>query len=99
MTRSCSRSDDFKEEGPMKFSMRARLSTMMFLEYFIWGAWYVTIGTWLSGSLHFNGREIGLVAGSTAAGAILAPFFVGLIADRLFAAQTVLGSLHIFGAV
>jgi nucleoside transporter len=82
----------------MKFSMRARLSTMMFLEYFIWGAWYVTIGTWLSGSLHFNGREIGLVAGSTAAGAILAPFFVGLIADRLFAAQTVLGFLHILGA-
>jgi nucleoside transporter len=82
----------------MKFSMRARLSTMMFLEYFIWGAWYVTIGTWLSSSLHFSGREIGLVAGSTAAGAILAPFFVGLIADRLFAAQTVLGSLHIFGA-
>lgn len=82
----------------MKFAMRARLSTMMFLEYFIWGAWYVTIGTWLSSSLHFSGREIGLVAGSTAAGAILAPFFVGLIADRLFAAQTVLGSLHIFGA-
>ncbi len=69
----------------MKFSMRARLSTMMFLEYFIWGAWYVTIGTWLSASLHFSGSEIGLVAGSTAAGAILAPFFVGLVADRIFA--------------
>jgi nucleoside transporter len=72
---------------------------MMFLEYFIWGAWYVTLGTWLSGSLHFNGREIGLAAGTTAAGAILAPFFVGLVADRLFATQTVLGFLHIFGAV
>jgi nucleoside transporter len=72
---------------------------MMFLEYFIWGAWYVTIGTWLSTTLHFSGSEIGLVAGSTAAGAILAPFFVGLIADRLFATQTVLGVLHILGAV
>jgi nucleoside transporter len=82
----------------MKFSMRARLSTMMFLEYFIWGSWYVTIGTWLSSSLHFNGSEIGLIAGSTAAGAILAPFFVGLIADRFFAAQNVLAFLHIFGA-
>jgi nucleoside transporter len=82
----------------MKFSMRARLSTMMFLEYFIWGAWYVTIGTWLSSSLHFSGKEIGLAVGTTAAGAILAPFFVGLIADRIFATQTVLGLLHILGA-
>jgi nucleoside transporter len=83
----------------MTLQMKVRLSTMMFLEYFIWGAWYVTLATWLTGSLHFNGQQIGLAAGATAVGAMIAPFFVGLIADKLFATQKVLAVLHLLGAM
>ena len=77
--------------------MKSRLGLMMLLQYFIWGSWYVTLGTWLAG-LHFSGREIGWVAGTTAIGAMLSPFFVGLIADRAMPTQRLLGVLHALGA-
>ena len=83
----------------MNLSMKARLSAMMFLQYGIWGAWYVTLGTWLSGGLHLSGQQIGWAAGTTALGAIFAPFFVGMVADKLFATQKVLAALHLAGAV
>ena len=83
----------------MSGSIRFRLSLMMFLEYFVWGAWYVTIGTWLSTTLHFSGEQVGIVAGATAIGATIAPFFVGLIADKWFATEKILALLHGAGAV
>jgi nucleoside transporter len=79
--------------------MRGRLSVMMFLEYFIWGAWYVTLGTWLGQQLHFSGQQIALAAGTTALGAMLSPFLVGLMADELFANQRLLAALHGIGGV
>jgi nucleoside transporter len=72
---------------------------MMFLEYFIWGAWYVTIGTWLGQTLHFSGDQIGIIAGTTTVGAIVSPFLVGLMADELFANQHLLAALHGIGGV
>jgi nucleoside transporter len=79
--------------------VKVRLAAMMFLEYFIWGAWYVTVVTWLMKTLHFTGVEGGLVAGTTAVGAIVSPFLAGWIADRFFATQHVLAVLHGAGAV
>ena len=83
----------------MLFSMRVRLSLMMFLEYFIWGAWYVTLGTWLGQQLRFSGEQIGVVAGTTALGAAISPFLVGLMADELFANQRLLAALHGIGGL
>jgi nucleoside transporter len=83
----------------MPIGIRIKLSVMMFLEYFVWGAWYVTLGTWLGTTLHFSGQEIGLAAGTTAIGAMVSPFIVGMIADRFFATERVLSVLHIVGGV
>jgi nucleoside transporter len=77
---------------------RTGLSVMMFLQFFIWGAWFVTLSTYLGKGLQLPGDFIGRAYSTIPWGAILAPFIVGMIADRFFAAQKVLGFLHLIGA-
>jgi len=82
----------------MTAAIRVKLSAMMFLEFFIWGAWFVTMGTYLTTTLHATGVQNAGAYAAQAFGAILAPFVIGLIADRYFAAQKILGILHLVGA-
>ena len=76
-----------------------RFSIMMFLQFFSWGGWFVTLGTYLGQKLQGAGGQIGMAFSTQSWGAIIASFIVGLIADRYFNAERILGVLHLVGAV
>jgi nucleoside transporter len=81
----------------MQTQLKLRLSVFMFLQYFIWGSWYVSMGAYLANTLQFGGQEIGAAYGAFAIGSMISPFFIGLVADRYFATEKLLGVLGILG--
>src|SRR5437870_2824626 len=83
----------------MQTALKAKLSLFMFLQYFIWGSWYVSMGTYLENVLKLSGQQIGAAYGAFAIGSMISPFFVGLIADRYFASEKMLAVLGIAGGL
>ena len=83
----------------MRKTIKTQLSAMMFLEFFIWGGWFVTLGTFMGNNLGATGAETGMAYSTQSWGAIIAPFIIGLIADRFFNAEKILGVLHLVGAI
>jgi nucleoside transporter len=79
--------------------VKTRLGAMMFLEYVVWGSWYVTITTYLTTTLHFSGTQAGAVFGTASVASLVSPFFVGLVADRFFATERVMAVLYVLGAI
>jgi len=82
----------------MKSHIRTQLSAMMFLQFFVWGAWFVTLSNYLS-HIGFEGIHIGRAYLMNNVAAIISPFFVGMIADRFFNSEKLMGVLHILGAI
>ena len=81
----------------MNLTLRLQLSVMMFVQFFIWGAWYVTAPNYL-GTIGFTAKDFGLTFAVGPIAGMISPFFVGMIADRFFPAQRVFGVMHILGA-
>ena len=76
----------------------ALLSVMMFLQFFLWGAWFVTLGPFM-GSKGFGASDIGNAYTTAPIAAILAPLFLGMIADRFFSSEKVMAVLHLLGGI
>jgi nucleoside transporter len=82
----------------MKSKINIQLSLMMFMQFFVWGAWYGQMSKYMTDQLHATGDQVGNAYAAFSIAMIVAPFFVGMLADRFFQAQKVLGVLNLAGA-
>jgi nucleoside transporter len=83
---------------PLPLEMRIPFSIMHFLQFAIWGAWFVTLGNYLN-SLHFSRKDIGRIYATMYLGSVIAPMFMGTIADRYIPSDILMGVSHLLGAV
>src|SRR6187455_3148492 len=81
----------------MKISTRVQLSIMMFLQFVAWGSWYGQLSKYLF-AINFTGTQVGNIYASFSIAMIISPFLVGMLADRFFNAERVLGVLNLIGA-
>ena len=85
-------------EASLPTGVRARLSIMMFLQFAIHAVWIVPVAAYLGRTLSFTTGQIALIANTAALGCLVAPVFIGMVADRFFAGEKVLGILNLVGA-
>jgi NHS family xanthosine MFS transporter len=83
----------------MVMAIKTRLKVMVFLPFFIWGAWLVTLGSYMINTLHFSGVQVGMVYSSKGIAALIMPSLAGIIADRWIKANYLYGLCHLLGAV
>lgn len=84
--------------APLAFDVRIKLSVMMFLQFAVWGAWFVVLGRYLQDGLKFDGTQTGSIYGTMALGAILSMLVAGQLADRLLASEYLMAIFHLAGA-
>ena len=83
----------------MQTQLKVKLSFFNFLQYFVWGSWYASMGAYLTNTLNFGGQEVGAAYGAFAIGSMISPFLVGLLADRYFASEKLLAVFSLVGGL